>query len=401
MKRLLSVLLAVCMLFSMFAIVPVTASAETTDNITVYFTDALSWGDVHVYYWPNGGEWPGTAMDKDIVNDYGQQVYKAVIPASAEGIVFNGNGNQTVDIKDGIEDGAAWYTIEEKEGNNYKVEKVEIVTPEPEPTTPETTATETTATEETTAPETGKSIHAYFTGVEAPGSAWMAWTWNDGEEGEWRPIEKFAYVSVKDNVLFANFNEVNLNASWDDVLAQTVDTKVKDGDSISVLNEKDNEGKYLIKWASDETTAPETTAPETTAPVVGEEVTLYFTNNKGWSDIKAHMWKEGGESTEWPGVAATYVKDNDYGEAIYSVTINTATYDHVIFNGNGGQTANIAVADAVAGGCGVYCLDTQDGDGHYNVGFYEYSAEPETTAPTTAPETTAPTTAPDALTDGY
>ncbi len=376
---------------------PTTAPASETpvaNTITVYFTDALNWGAANIYYWNGDTDWPGPAMTVyEESNDFGQKVYSATIPADVEGIIFNGNGNQTVDITEGIADGKGWYTIDEKEDDKYKVG--EFTVDEPETTAP-TTAPETTATE-TTAPVVGKSIHAYFP-TNAPGSAWMAWTWNDGEDGEWRPVEKFAYVSVKDNVLFANFNEVNLNASWDDVLAQTVDTKVKDGDSLTVLDEKNNEGKYLIKWASDETTAPETTAPttapETTAPVVGTEVTLYFSNNKGWGDVKAHMWKDGGESTEWPGVAATYVKDNDYGEAIYSVTINTATYDHVIFNGNGGQTADIAVADAVAGGLGVYCLDTQDGEGRYNVGFYEYVAEPASepsSEPSTEPVVGGPT----------
>ncbi len=396
---------------------PETTAPVVGEEVTLYFSNNKGWSDIKAHMWKEGGEsteWPGAAAAYVGDNDYGEGIYSVTInTATYDHVIFNGNGGQTANIAvaDAVAGGCGVYCLDTQDGEgHYNVDFYEY-SAEPETTAPETTAPETTATEETTAPETGKSIHAYFTGVEAPGSAWMAWTWNDGEEGEWRPIEKFAYVSVKDNVLFANFNEVNLNASWDDVLAQTVDTKVKDGDSISVLNEKDNEGKYLIKWASDETTAPETTAPETTAPttapettapVVGEEVTLYFSNNKGWSDIKAHMWKEGGESTEWPGVAATYVGENDYGEGIYSVTINTATYDHVIFNGNGGQTANIAVADAVAGGLGVYCLDTQDGEGHYNVGFYEYSAEPETQAPSTAPETTAPeTTAPVALTDGY
>ena len=371
------------------------SEAPVADTITVYFTDALNWGAANIYYWNVAGlNWPGPAMTVyEESNDFGQKVYSATIPADVEGIIFNANGNQTVDIETGIVDGKGWYTEDETdEVGHYKV--VEYTVTQPETTAP-STAPETTAPE-TTAPVVGKSIHAYFP-TNAPGSAWMAWTWNDGEDGEWRPVEKFAYVSVKDNVLFANFNEVNLNASWDDVLAQTVDTKVKDGDSLTVLDEKNNEGKYLIKWASDETTAPETTAPETTAPettapVVGEEVTLYFTNNKGWGEVKAHMWKEDGESTEWPGAAATFVGNNDYGEAIYSATINTATYDYVIFNdgGNGGQTANIAVADAVAGGCGVYCLDTQDGEGHYNVGFYQYNAEPSS-EPSSEPVVGGPT----------
>ena len=106
----------------------------------------------------------------------------------------------------------------------------------------------------------------------------------------------------------------------------------------------------------------------------GDTVTLYFSNNKFWSSVNVYMWKDGGgESTAWPGVAATKVKTNDYGEDIYSVTIDTSVYDMVIFNGSGGQTADVDVASAAAQGCGLYCLDTTDSQGHYNVGYYVYS----------------------------
>ena len=47
-------------------------TAAPAETITVKFTDTLGWGDVHVYYWDNGAEWPGTAMEKAEVNDYGQ-----------------------------------------------------------------------------------------------------------------------------------------------------------------------------------------------------------------------------------------------------------------------------------------------------------------------------------------
>jgi hypothetical protein len=56
-------------------------------------------------------------------NGFGQKVYKATVPASAAGIVFNGGGKQTVDIKSDIKDGAQWYPINEKDNQgHYKVE---------------------------------------------------------------------------------------------------------------------------------------------------------------------------------------------------------------------------------------------------------------------------------------
>ena len=106
----------------------------------------------------------------------------------------------------------------------------------------------------------------------------------------------------------------------------------------------------------------------------GDVVTLYFSNNKGWSGVNVYMWNSaGGESTEWPGATAEKVATNDYGEDIYAITIDTSVYDGVIFNGSGGQTGDIDVAYAAAMGCGIYCLDTQNDQGHYEVGYYEYS----------------------------
>ena len=103
-------------------------------------------------------------------------------------------------------------------------------------------------------------------------------------------------------------------------------------------------------------------------------VTLYFSNNKFWDGVNVYMWgDDSGESTAWPGVSATFVGNNKYGEGIYSVTVDTAQYNKVIFNGSGGQTADVDVAEAAAEGCGLYCLDTTDELGHYNVGFYEYT----------------------------
>ena len=93
----------------------------TTGNIMVYFTDAQNYGDVNVYYWNDGGEWPGTAMTYVETNEYSQKIYRAEIPATAVGIIFNGNGNQTVDITENIADGSWWYTTDELEGANNKV----------------------------------------------------------------------------------------------------------------------------------------------------------------------------------------------------------------------------------------------------------------------------------------
>ncbi len=388
------------------------SEAPVADTITVYFTDALNWGAANIYYWNGGSDWPGPAMTVyQESNDFGQKVYSATIPADVEGIIFNANGNQTVDIKTGIADGKGWYTEDETdEVGHYKV--VEYTVTEPETTAP-STAPETTAPE-TTAPASEAPIiggTTYY--IVGDMNEWQinedyALTKNSATEDDEYYFHGLAFESEQGfKVIGYNGSIQGGNTTWYPDGADN-DCVIHEAGTYDIYFRPNYDGgedwfySCIFVTASEEpasepetqapSTAPETTAPETTAPVVGEEVTLYFTNNKGWGEVKAHMWKEDGASTEWPGVAATYVKDNDYGEAIYSATINTATYDHVIFNdgGNGGQTANIAVADAVAGGCGVYCLDTQDGEGHYNVGFYEYSAEPSS-EPSSEPVVGGPT----------
>ena len=94
---------------------------------------------------------------------------------------------------------------------------------------------------------------------------------------------------------------------------------------------------------------------------------VYFTNNKGWNNVRVHMWIDGGAGTEWPGVAAEHVGTNEFGEEIYS--INVENYQKIIFNGDGGQTADIALSD-LGNYNSVYATDKTDEKGHYYVGYY-------------------------------
>ena len=348
-------------------------TAEPGETITVKFTDALSWGDVHVYYWPNGAEWPGTAMEKAEVNDFGQQVYTAEIPANVDGIIFNGNGNQTVDIKTDIADGAQWYTIDEKEGKNYKVT---LVGAEPE-------------TEQPTTVETfPKSFYVDFTAVLGQGTNWYAWTWDDSHDGVWRPVEKFGYVAAYDNVVFASFNTDTPN--WDNVVVQTEDVKVDDGNTLYILNEKDENSKLKTSWKPVEqpTTAEPTvvTEPteEPTETTPANTITIKFTDALSWGDVHVYYWNNG---AEWPGTAMEKAEVNDYGQQVYTAEI-PADVDGIIFNGNGSQTVDITTD--IADGAQWYTVDEKEGNG-YKVTLV--GSEPATEQPTEVvePTTEAPT----------
>ena len=68
--------------------------------------------------------------------------------------------------------------------------------------------------------------------------------------------------------------------------------------------------------------------------------TVTFTNSLKWGGtIYCYYWQDGEES-DWPGTAMKYSGTNDYGEAIYTVTVPSDT-DYIIFNNNNSQTIDI------------------------------------------------------------
>ncbi|MBQ3331565.1 MAG: starch-binding protein [Ruminococcus sp.] len=106
------------------------------DTITVYFTNGESWDNVSAYYWGSDADptWPGSALEVDHQNEFGQDVYKAVLPKNVKGLIFNNgnNGEQTANIESGIEDGAEFYTTGEKDDDGHAI--VKKVGGEDEPT---------------------------------------------------------------------------------------------------------------------------------------------------------------------------------------------------------------------------------------------------------------------------
>ena len=118
-KRTLSLLLSVLLIVGVFAILPVSASAE--DTITVFYTDSENWSssnEIHVHAYNDGGnvtgDWPGYKMTYLYTNDVngGQNVYYVTIPAGADHIIFNnnGNGSQSSTFDANIANGAWWWS---------------------------------------------------------------------------------------------------------------------------------------------------------------------------------------------------------------------------------------------------------------------------------------------------
>ena len=101
-----------------------------------------------------------------------------------------------------------------------------------------------------------------------------------------------------------------------------------------------------------------------------EEFTLYITNNKRWDAVNVYYWGADGEIA-WPGVSANYVTTNQYGEDIYSITLDLNRYDSVIINNGTDQSVDINLRSLSQNA--VYLTD-QDENLNYGYGQWNYSS---------------------------
>ncbi|MEE0957634.1 MAG: alpha-amylase family glycosyl hydrolase, partial [Ruminococcus sp.] len=109
---------------------PVVDDTTYNDNPTYddnpnsfYFSDSLSWGDIHVYAWDAEGkaitaEWPGDSGVEGEMNPYNQMVYTINVPAGAVGVIVNGTGGQTANITDFNPEGGGYYVMADQTTTN-------------------------------------------------------------------------------------------------------------------------------------------------------------------------------------------------------------------------------------------------------------------------------------------
>ena len=77
----------------------------------------------------------------------------------------------------------------------------------------------------------------------------------------------------------------------------------------------------------------------------GGDITIYFTNTNGWSDVYAHVWGSAGDKATWPGTKMTFVRNNSSGKGIYKISFGFDDYQKIIFtNNNGEQTVDISLS---------------------------------------------------------
>ena len=99
--------------------------------------------------------------------------------------------------------------------------------------------------------------------------------------------------------------------------------------------------------------------------------TFYFTNNYSWDSLRAYVWNNETKDkpAEWPGLEMTYVGQNDQNQAIYSINVDTALYDYIIFNSGSVQTKDIPLADF---GTNNACYISGGSGTTHEVGFWNY-----------------------------
>lgn len=182
-KRIISIILALCLLASCFAVVGAVITANAADYTqgyptvegyyTVLFTNNKGWQNVNIYSWDSTSDyvtvqWPGGFMEYVQTNDYGEPQYLGYVPANCDRVIFNnGSDQQTVDITIGGH--GAYYLTDYNEEGKYNYGTFDVVfidssTPsesQPSETTPSDPA-ETTPSEpaETTPSEPAETTPA-------------------------------------------------------------------------------------------------------------------------------------------------------------------------------------------------------------------------------------------------
>ena len=122
----------------------------------------------------------------------------------------------------------------------------------------------------------------------------------------------------------------------------------------ATLNATPNAGYQFVNWTvggveKSTNTTYSFTVTEAVEVVANFEVipttTVYFVNAEDWTGtINAYAWTDGSPKVEnagWPGVAAHKEDYQIEGHDVYSYTAEEGKYANIIFNGTGGQTADL------------------------------------------------------------
>ena len=210
----------------------------------------------------------------------------------------------------------------------------------------------------------------------------------------WESPKAYVYNSSTETYKVAwpgeNMNYVGVNDDNDTIFSYTVDIASYDkiifhngygGDgnqteSIDISTAVDKDAYYLkqhIDADESKNIVVEKWGTFSEAALTSKQI-IYFTNNKGWSDVKFYVFNAATSTPkgDWPGEAAKWVFKNGDNQDVYRLLIDTTAYDSFIFNGSGGKTVDILVSSLTGDNNAFYLEDTMNGEG-YNVGQWKYN----------------------------
>ena len=328
-----------------------------------YFSDALGWGDIHVYAWNDAGDvtaaWPGDSGVEGELNPYGQMVYTINVPEGATGVIVNGGGKQTANITDFRPAGGGYYVSADQTEVDENGTTVYTAIPWGEPVDPPVDDPDYSNPN----PEPLPGGTFYFSDALGWGDihvyAWndagdltAAWPGDAGAPGEMNPYGQMVYtITVPDGATGVIVNGGGNQTDNIIDFAPAGGGYYVDASQTSV-NEFGSTVYVPIPWG--EPVDPPVDNPDYTNPnpdpLPGGS--FYFSDALGWGDIHVYAWNDAGDVTAaWPGDAGVQGEMNPYGQMVYTITVPEGATG-VIVNGTGGQTDNIT--DFNPGGGGYY-----------------------------------------------
>lgn len=290
------------------------------NSIDVYFQNKDDWTTPTAYFWSDGGltpvVWPGTPM-----TNVSGDIYKVTIPYSCNKIIFSNNGRtQTQDLN--------------VQGNNH------LYIP-------------TSSTWITYNPD--DYVTVYFQN-ESNWTTPTAYYWEDGGY-----LTSVAWPGEPMEFVKANIYKVNVPSRCDKII-------FSDNGSIQTTDQIiPGDGKIY---------RDSTSSWDNFNIARDKSVTVYFTNNNNWNEVKAYLWNSATSyHTYWPGESMVYVGQNELSENIYSITFDSNMYDCVLFTGkimhNLQQTVDITGITKDSDGIGYY-VTTSHGNSVWDVQSYWY-----------------------------
>ncbi|MBR1483139.1 MAG: hypothetical protein IJ598_09265 [Ruminococcus sp.] len=407
-KKIVSIVLAVCLVFSCFTALGISVSAaEDTKTMYVgvisYFNDKNA-DTYKLHYW--GGDVTASdasltalnttasvSVGNDFWNNQAQTftMFKATVPAAATGFAVHA--------------GDTWYNSGGNDGNAATQNAAYIFEYGDVNRTFYGTYTEAQEPSGSSEPSESQYYQVAVDLANAPattGGRWVVYSWDDNGSGF--SILYNARASVRKNFLVVHSTTDSVPPStWDDTFKfdkQTVDVEATEGAYYYVTNEQILEdgnadyGKYKVSTAAPATDPAGTTSPATEPVETDLENGFYLIGVNGWtvSDLTAADKFTANEAAEGEYYLDTTLTEGD------SIKVVKVENDAITAWYPDGTDNDYAVDAAHAGTVTIYFQKTYKSDWSDFGGYFYIAASTTPTNPTNPSDPTDPT--PDTE-DGY